>query len=453
MLSIPFDGKKPHGHRFAGSAASIHAWCLCALNRDEPPLPTIDAYGVRCIGSRVVDAAGLSGIDWTTRSRMTARFEKFLWGARWAGAVVALMYHVRYLQFVDYGALTTRGALSTVFYVLTGLGHEAFAVFFVADGIAAGSQLWHGHGSMYAVPGRPAGLHPGALSARALYAQLLPGLLLGVCFDHIGARFLNGSGIYTSFPEFSTLTLGTSALLGNAFMLQPFFVPTFGSNGMLYLLSYLFWSRIPLALFVRAAAKPGGAILRVLLVTAVGLVMPAQFLHWGAIWLTGVATSILCAARTWRPTLPTAMAGFAGALLLSRIVGSNTGLLPAPFGAWLVHYKYDGVGLGFAVLAAALYPVRVPAFSAGTPGYLASFTFFFHFPVVMLLFACSSALLRQPLMRQPTPLGYAGFAIASGLCFALTAMVARASAVVLDPIYIRIIPLLKSISLRKFKRE
>jgi len=166
---------------------------------------------------------------------MTARFERFLWRARWASAVVALMYHVRYLQFVDYGALTAKGALSTAFYMLTGLGHEAFAVFFVADGIAAGSQLWHGRGSMYAVPGRPAGLHPGAL-----YAQLLPGLLLGVCFDHIGASFLNGSGIYTSFPEFSTLTFGTSALLGNALMLQPFFVPTFGSNRMLYLLSYLF---------------------------------------------------------------------------------------------------------------------------------------------------------------------------------------------------------------------
>lgn len=385
---------------------------------------------------------------------MHDRFAAFLWAARWASAVMALMYHVRFLQFVDYDAVVAKSALSTGFYFLTGLGHESFAVYFVLDGIAAGLILRQRRDRL-AVP-----RHLGAL-----YAILVPGLLLGALFDVTGTQFFNQSGVYTRFPDFSTLTLSYSSLLGNAAMLQPFVVPTFGSNGMLYLLSYLFWSFVLLLLLVRAAAlgKTRGRLVQIALSAGVLLLAPAQFLNWAAIWLTGVGLVVFCESRQWRPPLLLGIAGFLGTLLVSRFIGSHTGLLPPPFGAWLVHYKYLGVGFGFALLAGALYPRRSPDNSGlpapligtgrGATSHLAAFAFFFHFPVVMLIFAVAAALLQQPPMQQPTPARYAAFVVIVCLSLAVTTIAARAFAAVLERIYITIIPFLKSISLRKLKRE
>lgn len=385
---------------------------------------------------------------------MHDRFGAFLWAARWASAVMALMYHARFLQFVDYDAVVARSALSKGFYFLTGLGHEAFAVFFVIDGIVAGSILRQRRDRLVL-----------AAHLGALYAIILPGLVLGALFDVTGAQFLNQSGVYTRFPDFSTLTLSYSSLLGNAAMLQPFVVPTFGSNGMLYLLSYLFWSFVLLVLLVRAAAlgKTRGRLVQSALLAGVLLLMPAQFLNWAAIWLSGVGLVVFCESRQWRPPLLLGIAGFLGTLLVSRFIGSHTGLLPPPFGEWLVHYKYLGVGAGFVSLAGALYPWRRPdngglpmpliGTGSGTSGHLAAFAFFFHFPVVMLVFAVAAALLHQPPMQQPTRARYAAFVVIVCLSLAVTTIAARAFAAVLERIYITIIPFLKSISLRKLKRE
>jgi len=383
---------------------------------------------------------------------MNDRFAAFLSRSRWTCAIMALAYHARFLQFVDYDAVDAKSPLSKIFYFLTGLGHESFAVVFVLDGIAAGLILLHRR-------------DPGALARHlgAFYRLLLPGLLSGAALDGLGMRFFNQSGIYTNYPDFSTLTLGYSTLLGNAFMLQPFVVPTFGSNGMLYLLSYLFWCCILLHLFLRAGAggKRRGRMVQTALMALILILMPAQFLTWAAIWLTGVAVVVVGRSRIWRPSRWLASVGFLSTLVLSRLIGSNSRLLPQPLGTWLVHYKYLLVGAGFALLAWALYPDPTSAnwnlSSTAIDGRErrdgASFTFFFHFAVVMLIFACVTVLLHQPLMQQPTLLRYAGFAVIVSVTIGITIGIARAFGAVLDRIYIRINPLMKSISLRKLKRE
>jgi hypothetical protein len=348
---------------------------------------------------------------------MNDRFQAFLLVSRWASALVALMYHVRFLLFVDYGAVHEKTGLSKAFYFLTGLGHESFAVFYVIDGVAAGLLLRHQAGA--AVP----------QYLGALYRILLPTLLLGIAFDLIGAQFFNRSGVYTDFPAFSTLTLSYSSLLGNLLMLQPFVVPTFGSNGSLYLLSYLFWSFILLVLFLRAArlGPPLGRHARVLLVAAVLLVMPYPFLVWGATWLAGAAVVGLAESRAWRPPLLAAIAGFAGALALSRLTGSDAHLLAPPFGDWLIRCKYLFVGISFAALAWALYPARARALPSHA-GQVASVTFFGHFPAMMLFVAAGSALLGWPIMRQPAPAVYALFLCVTGACLAVMALLTRACA-------------------------
>jgi len=347
---------------------------------------------------------------------MPNRFLSFLLISRWASVIVALMYHVRFLLFVDYANVHAKTGWSNVFYFLTGLGHESFAVFFVLDGILTGLVLLRGP------PGAALGRH-----VIGLYRLLLPGLILGAVFDVMGARFLNGSGLYTAYPAFSTLTLSYASLLGNLLMLQPFVVPTFGSNGMLYLLSYLFWTLVLLALALRARR-----LVRALLVAAVVLLVPVEFLLWAAIWLTGIAVAWLGATRAARPSLPVAIAGFVGALLLSRFAGTDTHLLPPPFGEWLIQCKYLLVGASFVAVALALYPPPADRATIATdrPGHAAAFTFFFHFPVMMLVVAAGATLLGHPLMQQPTAARYGEFIAIVAACVGTTTLATRAGAAV-----------------------
>jgi hypothetical protein len=341
---------------------------------------------------------------------MRHRFVPFLHAARWTCALVALMYHVRFLLFVDYDDVRAKTGVVKVFYFLTGLGHESFAVFFVLDGILTGLKL-----RAHAAPSR---------QAVALFRLLLPGLLLGAVLDTVGVRYFNASGLYTAYPAFSTLTLGVPALLGNVFMLQPFVVPTFGSNGMLYLLSYLFWSHVVLEAGLRAS-RGAGAVL----VAALALLAQPAFLIWAATWLAGIAVVHASTVRVARPSLRLAIAGFAGALLLSRMLGADTHWLPAPFGAWLIDCKYLLVGAGFAVLAWSRYPARAtrgPPRTIDAPiGDGAAAVFFFHFPVMMLLVGAAETLLGLPLMQQPAPARYGVFAIVVGACVGAMACVTR----------------------------
>ncbi|WP_413672387.1 hypothetical protein ACEN9H_24390 [Massilia cellulosiltytica] len=335
---------------------------------------------------------------------MRTPYLSFLLVTRWASVIVALMYHVRFLLFVDYEHVHAKTWLTNVFYFLTGLGHESFAVFLVLDGILTGRALRAG-----TIPGR---------RAVALYGLLLPGLILGAAADVAGVRFFNGSALYTAYPAFSTLTLGYASLLGNMFMLQPFVVPTFGSNGMLYLLSFLFWSTILLDVFLRAT-RAG----RVVLLTAVVVLAPPLFLIWSAIWLTGVAVAHMGALHSARPSLPVAIVGFLATLLLSRFLGAGVHGPPA-FGAWLADCKFLLVGWSFAAIAWALAPpgaqhTTVPDDPAP------AFTFFFHFPVMMLLVGIGTTLPGQALMQQPTPARYGAFVAVAAACVGTTVLVAR----------------------------
>jgi hypothetical protein len=358
---------------------------------------------------------------------MSDRFVTFLLVSRWASAIVALLYHIRFLVFIDYGDVHDKTGLAKAFYFITGLGHEAFAVFFVVDGILAGLVL-RTHRS-----GFPAeGVVRGAVTryAGALYRILLPALALGAACDLAGSRWFDDTGLYTNFPAFSTLTLSHAALLGNALMLQPFLVPTFGSNGMLYLLSWLFWSFVLLVL-LRASG-----IARPLLLTAIVVVLPWEFLAWAATWLAGVAVVALGTASGWRPAPALGAALLVAALLLSRLVGADTGLVPQPVGTWLAGSTYLLVGLAFAALAWALYPdlgrtthegVRgaVLGMADSPSGQAAAFSFFGHFPVMMLIAGMGATLLDMPLMQQPTPFAGAAFAGLAVLCLGITALVGR----------------------------
>jgi len=335
---------------------------------------------------------------------MHDRFVQFLLLARWTSALVALCYHVRFLAFVNYDAVEEKNLLVTSVYFLTGLGHEAYAVFFILDGLFAGLILRQ----QRANPTSDAAL---TRHAAALYRLMLPGLMLGALFDASGARLFGQSGVYTAFPEFSSLAIGYGVFLGNLFMLQPFVVPNFGGNSMLYLLAYLFWSLVMLSLFVRAGALPTPYRrgVRIALLAAAAVFLPYQFLIWAAVWLAGVGLVFLAQARAWRPPVVAALALFSATLLLSRFLGPNTRNMEALLRDWVIQLGFAGVGLGFAALLWSLYPKQldddgacaVLDASGSWSAQAASFTFFFHFPVIMVLAGLGHTSLNQLLMQQP----------------------------------------------------
>ncbi|UVW27115.1 hypothetical protein [Massilia sp. H6] len=365
------------------------------------------------------------------------RFVLFLLVSRWVAAIVATMYHARFLLFVNYDAAHDKGVLTKAFYFVTGLGHESYAVFFILDGIIAGLLLRR-------YPPAASASRAVFRHAASLYLILLPGLLVGASLDLAGSRLFGASGVYTDFPAFSVLSLSLTTLLANLLMLQPFVVPNFGSNSMLYLLSYLFWALILLFALVRARAP----LVRGALCVAVVLIMPPQFLVWAAIWLTGVALVFLSEARAFRPPPLLALALCGGALVLSRMLGSMPSLPPAPFGELVVQGGFWLVGVGFAGLAWALYPRRSqdapaglasPAIESadGWAGQTASFTFFCHFPVIMLAAAMGASLFDDVLMQQPVAATYLRFAALVATCIAVAAFVTRGSAAVARALAVR----------------
>lgn len=359
---------------------------------------------------------------------MSDRFVTFLLVSRWTSAIVALLYHIRFLVFVDYADVHAQSALAKAFYFITGLGHEAFVVYFVVEGVLAGLALRrHRAGSLGDDIDRGGVLRYG----RGLYRILLPALVLGAACDLAGSRFFDATGLYTAFPAFSTLNLGYGVLLGNVLMLQPVVVPTFGSNGMLTLLSCLFWSFVLLVLLRRTAGPA-----RLLLLAGAVFVLPEQFLVWALAWLAGIVAVSLGTVRRRRPPLALGIGLFAAALLLSRFVGAGSDPASESSGAWLVGAAWLLVGVAFAVIAWALYPDRSEAtheglraaalaMAEGPAGQAAAFAFFGHFPVMMLATGMGAALLGQPLMQQPTPFAGAACAVLACACVGVAALVGR----------------------------
>ena len=377
---------------------------------------------------------------------MHRQFAAFLCWSCTAAATAALLYHARFLFFVDFDSVLDKSIFDTAFYFLTGLGHESFAVFFVADGIVTGILLLAGRRLPSLAHGRQRqGIwRPALKKLAALYAVLLPGLLLGALADTAGVTLFNGSGLYTDYPALINLTLTLPAFAGNLLMLEPAIVPTFGSNAMLYLLAYLAWSLAALTAFAGAAAlgKPLSTLARVAIALSVLLLMPYSFLPWMAIWLLGIAVVLL--GESGRAALApwVGMVLFLALLLLSRVIGSQEGLLSTPLGGVIGDGRYVLVGAGFAVLARALYPraslrgddaagaIAAGAFAADAERRygVATFLFFFHMPLLLLLVGASADLLGQPLMRQPDWPVYAAFAAIVAASCALTALFGHAVA-------------------------
>lgn len=255
---------------------------------------------------------------------------------RGPAALLVFAEHWRNLFFKDFPELTNPGPVMKVFYLCTGAGHEAVMLFFVLSGCVIAHVI-------YGLHERARWSWRGYLSARLtrLWIVLIPALLLTALWDRIGMWIAAGKqSIYVGDGFGNILNQSVAALsdptvfLGNVFFLQRILVPTFGSNGPVWSISYefVYYLAYPLLLGSLIALR-GRVLLGLVSVALAGglLVFAGKSISAGfVIWLFGVAAYFQFKKAPW----PTrwAIPGFLGGalLLLGCIVGSRIGLNLGP---------------------------------------------------------------------------------------------------------------------------
>jgi len=255
---------------------------------------------------------------------------------RGPAAMLVLFGHWRNLFFKDFPEVVNPGPVMKVFYLFTGAGHEAVMLFFVLSGCVIAHVI--------------NGLHErgrwswrGYLSARLtrLWIVLIPALLLTAFWDRIGMWIAAGKqSIYLGEGFGNILNQSVAAFsdpavfLGNVFFLQRILVPTFGSNGPVWSISYEFVYYLAYPLLLGSLVALRGRVLlgSVSVALAGGLLVfagsdiSASFV----IWLFGVAAYFLFKKAPWPARW--AIPGFLGGtvLLLGCFVGSRMGLHLGP---------------------------------------------------------------------------------------------------------------------------
>ncbi|RVQ68874.1 acyltransferase [Croceicoccus ponticola] len=241
---------------------------------------------------------------------------------RFVAATVVVLGHAKDLLWVDADEVEAgvAGVLKAV-YFLTGLGHEAVMVFFVLSGFwIARSVDRRKHDDHFWRP---------YLVDRCsrLLVVLVPALLIGGILDgyglmHFDSMHFGGASPAVSVPNDLAGRLSLIAFLGNVAFLQGLAVPTFGSNGPLWSLSYEFWFYIWFPAIVFAVRGRWQIALASL---AVGVIWPKVLLGF-VIWLMGAGLyyadrSTIASGRPMGRVFATLLLlSCAGALLIALVV-------------------------------------------------------------------------------------------------------------------------------------
>jgi peptidoglycan/LPS O-acetylase OafA/YrhL len=254
-------------------------------------------------------------------------------------AFSVLLNHLRDALFVDYAAIARHNPFTGAAYLLSGLGRQWVIVFFVLSGYLVGGSVLRSVGG-------------GKWSWRAyllarlsrLYVVLLPALLLGGALDWLGMHMAGTEAVYSGNSGMHALvinvhsTLTWPILAANGLFLQtiklpgmgPNAVPTFGSNGALWSLSYEFWYYLAFPLLVFLLARSQSSKMRALSclgLLAWGWFVGLNIILLGLTWLMGASIAFLPAfpgCRRWKRGLAiaVALALFAAGLLESKLLGS-----------------------------------------------------------------------------------------------------------------------------------
>jgi peptidoglycan/LPS O-acetylase OafA/YrhL len=214
---------------------------------------------------------------------------------RGLSASAVVLGHVRGLFLVDYSEVNRPNRLHQVFYVVSGLGHQAVVVFFVLM-----SGFFIGHSVLGA---RATGtFSPRVYAMRRLTrldVVLVPALALTFAVDNLGIALFGASGtvyggeVHAPQLELPVVSerLGLLPLLVALAQLQHVFgLPEYGSNGPLWSLPYEFWAYALFPALLYAVLGSGKLLTRAATMAAcVGLFIGARstLSLYFAIWLLG----------------------------------------------------------------------------------------------------------------------------------------------------------------------
>jgi peptidoglycan/LPS O-acetylase OafA/YrhL len=254
-------------------------------------------------------------------------------------AFSVLLNHLRDALFVDYEAIARHNPLTSAAYLASGLGRQSVIVFFVLSGYLVGGSVLRSVGS-------------GSWSWRAyllarlsrLYVVLLPALLLGGALDWLGMHMSGTEAVYSGNSGMHALVINVHGVLtwpilaANGLFLQtirlpgfgPNPVPTFGSNGALWSLSYEFWCYLAFPVLVLLLGRSRSWKMRVL--SCLGLLAWGWFVGLsifllGLTWLMGALITFLPAFPARRPwtrglAIVLALVLFGAGLVESKLLGS-----------------------------------------------------------------------------------------------------------------------------------
>lgn len=263
-----------------------------------------------------------------------------------------------------------------------GLGGQAVMVFFVLSGFLVGGSAWRS-------------IQEGRWSWRKylfqrmtrLWIVLIPALIVGGIFDHVGMQFLySNGGIYSAPPGQGMIeptlgaAMGLKVLAGNAFFFQKILVPSYGTNAAMWSLANEFWYYMlfPLLLLIFVGRTP--VILRVLfgliaacILMLIGIKIAGLFL----VWLLGFGVSTLeltIPPRFRRPATIVALLQFLAVVTVLRryqthfvLTASAIGLSFALFLYVILHARqpvnslsYQRVATTLSKSSYTLYLVHLP---------------------------------------------------------------------------------------------
>jgi peptidoglycan/LPS O-acetylase OafA/YrhL len=347
-----------------------------------------------------------------------ASFISFLDFMRWLAALLVVMSHSRRLIFEDYAAVDAPGVLSTIFYFVTGYGHQAVIVFFVLSGYLVG-----GTSISKSVAEKFDRLGYGIARFSRIYTVYVPCLVFTWLLDaivrlYLGAPWLLEIGLENQlFRSLSEANNTAFVFIGNLAMMQEILVPVYGSNFPLWSLSYEFWYYVLCYFFVVALTE---AILRrkllwlaLFMILLISLPQPIQ--KYFAIWCMGALAFFIQPPTKSSWFVPLSLFCIFSCLVLARIG-------PESFSIFSLDML---LSLSTCVLIVSMKQKEIPALecSATLNAKLANFSYtlyLFHFPLLSLFVAAiytyNTKSLVVPLNAETFALYVLGILTLVGVC-------------------------------------
>ncbi len=371
---------------------------------------------------------------------MNSNLSSFLNLSRWLAALLVVIGHIKNILFVDFGEVTHKTIACRIFYLVSGLGHEAVVIFFVISGFLVGGltiRHWQTTGpdlKAYAI----------ARFSR-IYTVLVPALLIGVLLDIVGMHWFNASALYTNpsayhigslkIPILPTIDLNIA--LGNLLMLENICVPPLGSNYPLWSLAYEWWYYCLFALIgVALTARGHKRLFFLVAALLLGILLPAKLVIWGIIWSLGLGAYFWTQSRAWSPPAYVGFILLLLSLFVSRIIRDPSGM--GPNEALLLSFLKDfAIGLCYVVAVVGASQVTRPTIFSALHRGLADFsytTYLTHFPLMLFSVAVAFQLFGVQFRRQPSATGILYFILLCSfvlaVCYLLSLLTERKTTVI-----------------------